>query len=186
MARRNDKREKLVSAANESFRQRGVDSTTLANIAELAKVPLGNVYYYFKSKESIVYAVIEHRRKENSQKFEGYAEITDPLIRLQTFVRDAVEHNETSEKFGDAVGGLCQELGRQGGEVAEAASTLMEDTLTWVESQLISLGKGEKARQIAMVLVASMQGINLLALTFKNPNYTKEQADYLVDWIAVA
>src|SRR3984893_662604 len=53
------KRERLVSAASDLLYEQGVENTTLADIAHAADVPLGNVYYYFKTKDEIVSAVIE-------------------------------------------------------------------------------------------------------------------------------
>ena len=53
------KRERLLSAASALLYQQGVENTTLADIAHAADVPLGNVYYYFKTKDEIVTAVIE-------------------------------------------------------------------------------------------------------------------------------
>ena len=77
MARRNDKRSRLVNAADKLFHEQGVSTTTLANIAQLADVPLGNVYYYFKSKESIVFAVIAFRRKLIQHQFEELNNISN-------------------------------------------------------------------------------------------------------------
>src|SRR6185437_7306411 len=53
------KRERLVSAASDLLYRQGVENTTLADMAHAADVPLGNVYYYFKTKDEIVTAVIE-------------------------------------------------------------------------------------------------------------------------------
>ena len=44
--------------------KQGFNLTTLADIAQEANVPLGNVYYYFKTKESIAEAVIANRGRE--------------------------------------------------------------------------------------------------------------------------
>ena len=49
-ARRNDKRERLIEAADKLIYEQTFHTTTLADIAKLADVPLGNVYYYFKTK----------------------------------------------------------------------------------------------------------------------------------------
>jgi len=183
MARRNDKRSRLVTAADKLFHEQGVNTTTLANIAQLADVPLGNVYYYFKSKESIVLAVIEYRRKLIQQQFEELNTIANSKERLQTLVRQTATHSENTASFGDALGSLCQELGKQGGSMAEAAADLMQEIMSWSEKQFASLGKGESAKQLAMILLSSLQGISLLTLTFKNPGYTNQQADYLVNWL---
>src|SRR6516165_11220777 len=53
------KRERLIAAAAETIYATGVEKTTLADIAAAAGIPLGNVYYYFKTKNDLLQAVIE-------------------------------------------------------------------------------------------------------------------------------
>ena len=53
-----DKRSRLVSAAVGLAYQNGFEATSLADIAREAKVPLGNVYYYFKTKDEIGEAIV--------------------------------------------------------------------------------------------------------------------------------
>ncbi len=183
MARRNDKRSRLVTAAGKLFHEQGVSTTTLANIAQLAEVPLGNVYYYFKSKDSIILAVIDYHRKLIQQQFDELNVTPNTKERLQELVRQTATHSDQTANFGDALGSLCQELGKQGGQIAQAAAALMQEIMDWCEKQFTSLGKGDKAKQLAMILVSSLQGISLLTLTFKNASYTNQQADYLVNWL---
>ena len=57
------KRERLVAAARRVLYEEGVEKSTLADIAAAADVPLGNVYYYFKTKDALVSAVIEDYRQ---------------------------------------------------------------------------------------------------------------------------
>src|SRR5579883_46467 len=47
-----EKRAELVRAAKQLLHAQGFQRTTLADVARVAKVPLGNVYYYFKTKEA--------------------------------------------------------------------------------------------------------------------------------------
>jgi len=183
MSRNNGKRARLVQAAGKLFHEQGVSVTTLANIAQLADVPLGNVYYYFKTKEAIISDVIAHRRELIAQQIKELNNIENTKERLQSLVRQTAGHSIETAKFGDALGSLCQELGRQGGQLADAAASLLQEIMTWCEAQFITLGKGAEARQLSMMLVSSLQGISLLTLTFKEPNYTKQQADYLVSWL---
>ena len=49
-----DKRQRLVEGARLVLHQQGVEKTTLADIAQAADVPVGNVYYYFKTKDELV------------------------------------------------------------------------------------------------------------------------------------
>ena len=183
MARVGDKRARLVAAAGKLFHEQGITVTTLANIAQLADVLLGNVYYYFKTKEAIILDVINHRRELIAQQIKELNNIENTKERLQSLVRQTAGHSIETAKFGDALGSLCQELGRQGGQLADAAASLLQEIMTWCEAQFTTLGKGAEARQLSMMLVSSLQGISLLTLTFKEPNYTKQQAYYLVNWL---
>jgi AcrR family transcriptional regulator len=54
-----DKRTRPVSAAVGLAYQNGFGATSLADIAREAEVPLGNVYYYFKTKDDIGDAIVE-------------------------------------------------------------------------------------------------------------------------------
>lgn len=185
MARRNDKRERLVEAADTLFHQQGVSNTTLANIATLADVPLGNVYYYFKSKDSIILAVIERRKKQLSALFADWNNHPDVRSRLGALVQYVVTLAEESAKFGDSLGSLCQELGKQGGTIGLSASQLMNEIILWCEKQFKALGKSdEDSSKLALNLVASLQGINLITLTFKDTSYVSRQGQYLNQWLA--
>ena len=75
MPRKTDKRIRLIEAAKVLIHQQGFNLTTLADIAQEADVPLGNVYYYFKTKEAIGEAVIEKRAAENDEFFSKLDEI---------------------------------------------------------------------------------------------------------------
>ena len=59
-----DKRSRLVNAAVGLAYQNGFGATSLADIAREAEVPLGNVYYYFKTKDDIGEAIVELRLAE--------------------------------------------------------------------------------------------------------------------------
>jgi TetR/AcrR family transcriptional regulator, transcriptional repressor for nem operon len=58
------KRDCLIEAAKAKFYQQGVALTTLADIAQQAQVPLGNVYYHFQAKEALVQAVVQAHTQE--------------------------------------------------------------------------------------------------------------------------
>src|SRR5215467_6057636 len=60
-----DERTRLVETAMKLAHKRGFRETSLADIAEAADVPAGNVYYYFKTKDEPGEAVIERRDCED-------------------------------------------------------------------------------------------------------------------------
>ncbi len=183
MPRKTDKRVRLIDAAKVLIHQKGFNQTTLADIAQEADVPLGNVYYYFKTKEAIGEAVIEKRAAEFTECFSKLDEETDPKNRLLALLQFSIEDLELTARYGCPVGGLCQELGKQGGSLADQAAKLLHDLLMWSETQFRSLGLGEKSADLALNLVSNIQGIYLLTHTFKDPKLAIRQAKVLEEWL---
>lgn len=183
-ARRNDKRERLIQAADKLIYEQTFHTTTLADIAKLADVPLGNVYYYFKTKEAIMDAVLQKRANEWRSLFQQWEQIPDVKQRLCALLEHNATQSETLARFGCVIGSLCQELGKQGGILANAAAKLMADILKWTETQFRELGQGERASQLATYFLSGIQGMNLLTLTFKEPQYMQRQSQCLQEWLA--
>lgn len=183
MPRKTDKRVRLIEAAKVLIHQQGFNLTTLADIAQEADVPLGNVYYYFKTKEAIGIAVIEKRAAEWSERLASWSEISDPLVRLMTLIKYGLESIEVTARFGCPIGGLCQELGKQGGSLSDLAAKLLHDVLQWSEEQFRALGLEEKAPGLALNLISSIQGMFLLTHTFKDPKLAQRQSEELRAWL---
>lgn len=182
MPRKTDKRIRLVEAAKVLIHQQGFNLTTLADIAQEADVPLGNVYYYFKTKDAIGTAVIERRAAEWSERLAAWSEVADPLARLMILVRHGLEDLDTISQFGCPVGSLCQELGKQGGALSDLAAKLLHDVLKWAEEQFRALGLS-RAAELSLNLISNIQGIFLLTHTFKDPDLARRQCDQLHAWL---
>ncbi|MGH3907512.1 MAG: TetR/AcrR family transcriptional regulator [Pseudonocardiaceae bacterium] len=58
-------RERILTAAQELFAQRGFDATPTSRIAELAGVPKGLVHYYFRRKPDLLVALVERLPQEH-------------------------------------------------------------------------------------------------------------------------
>src|ERR1700675_940368 len=140
MPRKTDKRQRLIQAAKKLIRRQGFHLTTLADIAQEADVPLGNVYYYFKTKEAIGEAVIANRGRELHDALLTWEKAANVKERLLAYVQFEVDNAEETAKSGCPVGGLCQELAKQGGSLADAAAKLLNDTMVWVEKQFQGMG----------------------------------------------
>ena len=183
MPRKTDKRVRLIEAAKVLIHQQGFNLTTLADIAQEADVPLGNVYYYFKTKEAIGEAVIEKRAAEYAEMLAKLDEIANPASRIRAFVDTSVAELELIARYGCPIGGLCQELGKQGGSLADQAAKLLHDILQWSETQFKALGFADRAAEYALNLVSNIQGMHLLTHTFKDPKLAKRQTDTLLAWL---
>jgi len=183
MQMRTDKRSRLIDAADRLFHEKGFSQTTLANIAEHANVPLGNVYYYFRSKELILQAVVDHRTHQFNA-FVSDLQHSSPKERIKSFISRVLHPKDTLIQFGDAVGGLSQELGRLA-ETKEShgVASLMENKLQWLKSQFSEMGKHEKADSLSAWLLSQIHGLCILAVTLKDKPLLERQSLLLHDWV---
>ncbi len=65
--KRDATRRKLLERALKLFQQRGVEATTMRDIAKAAGMSLGAAYYYFPSKEALMFAYYEDQQAEFEQ-----------------------------------------------------------------------------------------------------------------------
>ncbi|HEV7234913.1 MAG TPA: TetR/AcrR family transcriptional regulator [Ktedonobacteraceae bacterium] len=56
-----DRREQIIDAAMRVFAQKGFSNATNKDIAREAGITPGLIYYYFESKEALLYAILEAR-----------------------------------------------------------------------------------------------------------------------------
>src|ERR1700757_4906059 len=101
------KRARLIDGARRTLHAQGVESTTLADIANAADVPVGNVYYYFKTKDDLVQAVIAAHADETKDSLAPPAHHPPPKARLRACVRMQPERRELVARYGCPQGSLC-------------------------------------------------------------------------------
>lgn len=185
MPRKTDKRVRLIEAAMVLIHQQSFNLTTLADIAHKADVPLGNVYYYFKKKEDIGEAVIEKLATTYNELLRNLDEIANPMDRLKALIKNSISEDNLEQvaRYGCQVGGLCQELSKQGGPLADRAAKLLYDLMNWAETQFNSIGCGVESANLSLTLISGIQGTYLLTNTFKDPKFSMRQADILLKWL---
>jgi AcrR family transcriptional regulator len=176
------KRERLVESARALIHEQGVHRTTLAEVAERGDVPLGNVYYYFKSKDELVRAVLEGYREQAGALIEGFERHRSPQARLKALVRNWADMRDEIVRHGCPMGSLCAELDKLGGPADRDAAAVMERIIDWAEDQFRQLGQRD-ARDLAVALFAGIQGAALLANTFRDPDILTRQGRRLERWI---
>src|SRR5215208_2591408 len=121
------KRERLVTAAQELVYRQGVARTTLADIASAADVPVGNVYYYFKTKDDIIGAVVQTQAQQiESLLAELERRHRSPKARLKALVRFLAEHADSTSQYGCPHGTLSTELAKHAEEAGSLAAPLMQ------------------------------------------------------------
>jgi len=177
------KRQRLIAAANQLLYQQGVEKTTLADIAQAADVPTGNVYYYFKTKDDIVAAVIEaHVRQSRAVLASIDSSHRSPKSRLKALVGELAGQGDVIALYGCPHGSLCSELDKRPGRPDFALADLMRVPIEWAEEQFRALGRRD-AHDLAVSLLAAYEGSALLTNTFRDPDILTREARRLNRWI---
>jgi AcrR family transcriptional regulator len=178
------KRDRLIEAAKIMFYQQGVTGTSLADIALQAQVPLGNIYYHFRTKEALVEAVIQAHLQELQSLFAQLDRHPDPRQRLLGLLAAEREGEQALARYGCPYGSLSQELNKEDGEPATMAARLLQAYLDWAATQFRLLGKNEEeAKDFALDLIASMQGTFVLANSFRSPELLERKLQRLETWL---
>jgi AcrR family transcriptional regulator len=177
------KRDRLVSAAQDLVYRHGVARTTLADIASAADVPVGNVYYYFKTKDDIIGAVVQTQAQQiESTLAELERRHRSPKARLKALVRYLAEHADSTSHYGCPHGTLSTELAKQTEDAGSLATPLMQIQLDWAENQFQAIGRRD-ARDLAVELLVGYQGSAVLTNALGQPELMTRQARRLEKWI---
>lgn len=199
MTRTSEKRQRLLAAARTLIHTQGFKQTTLADIAQTASVPLGNVYYYFKTKEDLGAAVIAEHTAALHTHFDAWSRLATPDERLHQLIYYMEERRAVLAEYGCPIGSLCQELdkgahpatsGALAGALTREANGVLGLMLDWAIAQFQALNQGisspparETAEELGEHFIAQLQGIILLANARQDPQLISRQARRLHAWI---
>jgi TetR/AcrR family transcriptional regulator, transcriptional repressor for nem operon len=182
VAPRTGKREQLIESARTLIHEQGVHSTTLAEVAQRADVPPGNVYYYFKTKDDLVSAVLDAYARQVDGLIESLERHRSPQARLKALVRNWDAQREVVARYGCPMGSLCTELDKIDDGPEKGGAVVLARIIEWAESQFRELGRRD-ASDLAHALFAGIQGAALLANTFRDPEILTRQTRHLERWI---
>jgi len=182
MNRVSDKKERLIESAAKLFHQAGFKDTSIADIANDSGVPLGNVYYYFKTKEDLAAAVIERRTETLKDEARKWDELLEPRERLLSLLAMQESMKDEIAKYGCPIGSMCQELDKERPPVAREADGLMNWVLKWITRQFKEMGQ-EPADKFGLQLMTAIQGCGVVANALKDPKVVEVEMARLKSWI---
>ncbi len=84
---KDEKREKIITAAGKVFGQHGFKEARMEKVAEEAGMGKSSLYYYFISKEELFEAVVEREAEHlKSAIINATKDVTDPYKRMKIYV----------------------------------------------------------------------------------------------------
>lgn len=178
-----DKRSRLTRAAAELTYARGFANVTLADIAEAAELPLGGLYYYFRTKAAIGEAIVTRRTEEFQQLRAIWEQARTPKERLKAFVHSTVDNRDALVRAGCPVGSLCAELAKEQTPLGAHVARPLWELLAWLETEFAALGHKRDKTGLAIHLLAALQGISLLTNCFRDPNLVVNEGKRLSAWL---
>ncbi|MFD8543138.1 TetR/AcrR family transcriptional regulator [Streptomyces sp. NPDC059649] len=172
-----------MAAAAQVVHQQGIERTTIADIARAADVQVGNVYYYFKTKDELVAAALtEHARQLETITGE-LDRLPDPRERLKALVRGWVEQRDLAARYGCPTGTLAIELDKRAeGGLDREAGKVIRLLLDWVAGQFREMGLPDPDG-LAVTLVGAYQGMSLLTNALRDPQIMVQEGDRLIAWL---
>lgn len=182
-ARATDKRRRLTTEAARVLHEQGVERTTLADIARAADVPVGNVYYYFKTKDELVLAALSEHSAHLDELTSRLDQLPDPRARLKALIEAWVDQREVAARYGCPTGTLAVELDKRADGTLDAeAGTVIRRLLEWTAHQFRALGLPDPD-DLAVTLISAYQGMSLLANALRDPDIMARQGARLLHWL---
>lgn len=84
--KKNQKRKKILDKAWELFRKNGYEETKVEDITRELGVSKGSFYIYFKTKDEVLYEILERIKKENEERISKINVNQEPSKILEDYV----------------------------------------------------------------------------------------------------
>jgi len=177
-------RDHIVEAADQLFYRQGYGHTSFSDIADAVHISRGNFYYYFKSKDKILDAVIDVRLANTRKILQQWeVEGIKPEDCIRSFIHILIANQADIKRYGCPVGTLCSELVKLDHASQDAANSLLTLFRTWLRRQFTLLGCKADADALAMQLLARSQGVATLANAFHDEKFIKQEVQQMYDWL---
>jgi AcrR family transcriptional regulator len=89
----------ILDYATEVFADKGYEGASMRDLSRLSGISLAGLYYYFESKEKLLYFIQQHTFSTIIDRLrERLAASTDPETRIRIFVHNHVDYSVTRQK----------------------------------------------------------------------------------------
>lgn len=165
-------RERLVTATNEAFRRHGYNGTSVKQVTIAAGAPTGSLYHFFPGgKDELAEAALSSSGALYLELFESIATEAGDVPRAITAFFDGAADVLAETDYIDIcpIGTVAREVASTNERLRVASQRVFESWLEAVRARLTAGGLSpEEAKELALTLVASIEGGFLLARTSRD------------------
>ena len=176
-------RQRIIEAADSLFYRRGYNQTSFQDISDATGLPRGNFYYYFKTKDEILGAVVD-TRLEGMRTMLSHCEAStgDARERLLQFSNMLEDNRENVIQSGCPIGSLCSELAKDLPALHDKSREVFVLLRNWITQQFEALAVSD-ADNLAMDLLAKLQGAAVMSCAFKDNDFVDRSHHEIQNWI---
>ncbi len=89
----------ILDYATEVFAEKGYEGASMRDLSRLSGISLAGLYYYFESKEKLLYFIQQHTFKTIMERLRQRLEASnDPETRIRIFVQNHVDYSVAKQK----------------------------------------------------------------------------------------
>ncbi|OAT87090.1 TetR/AcrR family transcriptional regulator [Desulfotomaculum copahuensis] len=168
MSKEQSNKDKILAAAGDLFSQKGINNTSIGDLAEALGISKGTIYYYYKSKDDIIYDIVDRNFQQLTGALIERLHQLDRGIPPAEVVRLTLEAVVSAEELGRLTFHLIQEAITGNGEIRRKIAAKYREWRRLIADQLIDLLKfqtgPEELDAAAAVVLAFIEGITLQCL----------------------
>jgi TetR/AcrR family transcriptional repressor of nem operon len=188
-----DTKRKLLDAAMRLMLRQGFTATTVDQVCAEAKLTKGSFFHYFKSKDEIGEAALEHFCAIQQSRFAkgAFNKMADPLERMNGFIDCIIEVGRSPEMAqGCLVGSLTQELALTHPKIRCQCETSFNNLAGFFSKTLQEAKKKYRPKvdfdpeSVATLFVSLLQGSILLAKARRDPALIPDNANHFRTYVA--
>jgi TetR/AcrR family transcriptional regulator, cholesterol catabolism regulator len=89
----------ILDYATEVFAEKGYEGASMRDLSRLSGISLAGLYYYFESKEKLLYFIQQHTFNTIMERLrQRLATSTDPETRIRSFVQNHMDYSVARQK----------------------------------------------------------------------------------------
>jgi AcrR family transcriptional regulator len=184
-----DGKKKIIQAAQRLIAARGVEKTSMRDIAEEAGITTGAIYYYYKSKEDLLYDIMDYAMAITVNIMEMRKESAPPPDQLL----DEIARQVTQRLKGDSVRRLRFYLAYQAALGSDelrqkfaADYAAQAGRTAQLFNYVFSTDPQPQDKYLAILMIAALDGINLQQFIGALPVGSAELAKVYNEFFAYA
>jgi AcrR family transcriptional regulator len=177
-------RQRIIDAADDLIYRKGYNQSAFSDVVGLTGLSKGNITYYFKSKDELLAAVIDQRKRRISGLLQGWdREFPSVGERLDRFAEMLMIETASLIQFGCPMGSLISELGKTHSMMAPQAREMFDLFISWLTRQFAGYGYSSKqSKQLALRFLSQAQGASLIAHAYGDAEIIRRAVLDLKEW----